>query len=100
MKIIIFSTFLLALAYSRSSWSEDSVVTKSSSEVKNMGEMLAQIKLEKKQMENIVDKLVISGRLSPEHAIRAKREIASVKEEDTEEVKLQIMAMLSSRQKN
>ena len=94
MKNIVFTTALVALVFSRASWSDDA------EEVRDMGQMLAQIKLEKKQMDNIVDKLVISGRMSPENAVRAKREIASVKEEDAEQIKSHVVSMLSSRQKN
>lgn len=93
MKLILLSTLLLSL-YSGVLRSEDEV------EVRDMGQMLAQIKLEKKQMENIVDKLVTSGRISPDSAVRAKREIASVKEEDVEQVKMHMVAVINSRQKN
>ena len=68
-------------------------------EVRNMGQMLTQIKLEKKQMESMVDKLVDSGRISPENAVKVRREIASVKEEDAEQVKNHIITIINS-QKN
>lgn len=94
MKFILLPALVLSL-YSGASRSDDDGV-----EVKNIGEMLAQITLEKKQMESIVDKLVVSGRISPDNAVRAKREIASVKEEDVEQVKMHMVAVINSRQKN
>lgn len=94
MRNIVITTALLSLVFSRATWSDEAV------EVRDMGQMLAQIKLEKKQMDDIVDKLASSGRISPENAVRAKREIASVKEEDAEEVKSHVVSMISTRQKN
>jgi hypothetical protein len=69
-------------------------------EVKDMSEMMAQINLEKKQMEDIVNKLVLSGRISKENELMARREIASVKEEDIQEVKLNIISLLSAKPKD
>lgn len=94
MKFILLPVLVLAF-YSGASRSDDDGV-----EVRNMGEMLAQITLEKKQMESIVDKLVDSGRISPDHAVKAKREIASIKEEDAEQVKMRMVSLLSTHQKN
>lgn len=93
MKVILLFSLVLSV-YSGALRSEEVV------EVRDMGQMLAQIKLEKKQMDNIVDKLVTSGRISPDNAARAKREIASVKEEDAEQVKMHMVAVINSRQKN
>lgn len=93
MKFILISALFMSL-YSGVSKSDDGV------EVKDMGQMLAQIKLEKKQMENIVDKLVTSGRITPDNAVRAKREIASVKEEDVEQVKMHMVSLINAHQKN
>lgn len=94
MKISLLLTMLLLSTMPRLAWSEENV------EVKDMGQMLAQINLEKKQMESIVDKLVSSGRLSPTNADKAKREIASVKDDDVEQVKSRMVALMQSRQKN
>ncbi len=87
-------TFLLFSSLSGAVYSEETV------EVKDMGQMLAQITMEKKQMEIIVDKLVSSGRLSTEYAKKAKREIASVKDEDVKDIKMNIVAVLAARSKN
>ena len=87
-------TFLLFSSLSGAVYSEETV------EVKDMGQILAQITMEKKQMEIIVDKLVSSGRLSTEYANKAKREIASVKEEDVKDIKMNIVAVLATRSKN
>jgi hypothetical protein len=69
-------------------------------EVRDMSEMVAQINLEKKQMEDIVNKLVMSGRISKENETMARREIASVKEEDIQEVKLNILSLMAEKSKD
>jgi len=95
MKLIFLSLMLTSLSIIPGVvWSDEGT------EVRDMGEMLAQINLEKKQMESIVDKLVTSGRLSPDYGVKAKREIASVKEDDAEMVKLRMVALIQSHQKN
>ena len=53
----------------------------------NPEEMIQALKLEKKQVETMVDKLVKSGRMSPEDGDKVRREIASVKESDIEQIK-------------
>jgi hypothetical protein len=93
MKNIIIFTLLMSF-YSATGVSAEVV------EAKDMGQMLALIKLEKKQMENIVDKLEASGRISATHAIKAKREIASVKEEDVDHIKLRLVSLISAKQKD
>lgn len=93
MKFLSSLTILLILI-SGAVQSEETV------EVRDMGQMLAQVKLEKKQMEIIVDKLVSSGRLSPDNAVRAKREIASVKEEDAQQIKMNMVSLIELHQKN
>jgi len=56
-------------------------------EIHNMSDMLSRVKLEKKQIEVMVGQLEKSGRLNQEQASKVKRELASVKDEDIEEVK-------------
>lgn len=91
MKIIIIGLGLLfSIGYSNYSHSAEGV------EVRDMSEMLAQINMEKKQMEIIVDKLVETGRITQENGVRAKREIASIKAEDTENLKMELVSLISS----
>jgi hypothetical protein len=52
------------------------------------------LRLEIKQVETIVDTMVMSGRISADEGSRAKREIASVKEDDFEELKSETMKRL------
>jgi polyhydroxyalkanoate synthesis regulator phasin len=56
-------------------------------EVHNTEEMLSSIHLEKKQVEKMVEKMVKSGRISVEEGEKARREIASIKDSDIEDLK-------------
>ncbi len=58
-------------------------------EYKNMLQMMESIKLEKKEVESMVNKLAESGRITYEEASNAKREIASLKDSDLENIKQQ-----------
>lgn len=61
-------------------------------EYKNMEQMLGAIRLEKKQIESMIDKMMTSGRLTQDEGIEAKRSIASVKEDDFEMMKSKMLA--------
>lgn len=65
-------------------------------EIKNMEQMAASIHLEKKQVESMLDKMVVSGRISAEDSVNAKREIASMKDSDLENLKTQAIAVIKS----
>lgn len=56
-------------------------------EYKNMEQMMGSIRLEKKQVEIMLDKMILSGRISEEEGVKAKRELASLKEDDLENLK-------------
>ncbi len=56
-------------------------------EYNNLDQMTGSIRLEKKQVESMLDKLILSGRLSIEEGNKAKREIASLKDNDLENIK-------------
>jgi polyhydroxyalkanoate synthesis regulator phasin len=66
-------------------------------EYKSMEQMMGAIRLEKKQVENMVDLMVVSGRISAEEGSKAKREIASMKENDLENLKSRAVAEVRSR---
>lgn len=68
--------------------------------VHNQEEMLNSIHLEKKQVENMVEKMVKSGRLSVEEGSKVKREIASVKESDFEDIKAIVVKEVARNDKN
>lgn len=59
-------------------------------------EAFGSLNLEKKQVETMVDTMVKSGRFSADEGRRAKREIASVQEEDIEGMQAENVARLNS----
>jgi polyhydroxyalkanoate synthesis regulator phasin len=63
-------------------------------EAKSLVQISDSLRFEKKQVETIVDTMVRSGRISADEGSRAKREIASVKEDDFEELKIETMKRL------
>jgi polyhydroxyalkanoate synthesis regulator phasin len=65
-------------------------------EYKSMEQMMGAIRLEKKQVENMVDLMVVSGRITAEEGSKAKREIASMKENDLENLKSRALAEVKS----
>ena len=66
-------------------------------EYKNMEQMMGSIKLEKKQVESMVEKLAQSGRISKEDASKAKREIASLSDNDLENLKNKAVAEVKNK---
>lgn len=64
---------------------------------KNMEQMMGSIRLEKKQVESMVDKLVASGRINPEEAAKAKRELASMNDNDLENLKNKAIAEVKDK---
>ncbi len=66
------------------------------SDEKSLVQISDSLRLEKKQVETIVDTMVRSGRISADEGSRAKREIASVKDDDFEELKSETMKRLQA----
>lgn len=66
-------------------------------EYKNMEQMMGAIKLEKKQVENMLEKMVNSGRITPEEGQRAKRALASLKEDDLDNLKNKAIAEVKNK---
>lgn len=66
-------------------------------EYKSMEQMMGAIRLEKKQVEGMVDKMVDSGRITAEEGSKAKREIASLKDDDLENLKTRAIAEVKSK---
>jgi polyhydroxyalkanoate synthesis regulator phasin len=64
---------------------------------KNMEQMMGAIRLEKKQVESMVDKLMASGRINPEEAAKAKRELASMNDNDLESLKNKAIAQVKDK---
>ncbi len=66
-------------------------------EYKNMEQMMGSIRLEKKQVEGMLDKMIVSGRISSEEGTEAKRALASMKENDLENLKAMAIAEVKNK---
>ena len=64
---------------------------------KTIDQMLGSLKMEKIQAEIMIEAMAKRGKLNNEEVSRAKREIASIKEEDVEAVKAEALERLSSK---
>jgi polyhydroxyalkanoate synthesis regulator phasin len=93
LKLYSFMSVLLMVSFVSISAADDQV----EAEYKNMEQMMGSIRLEKKQVESMLDKMVISGRISAEEGSKAKREIASMKDNDLENLKTRAIAEVKSR---
>ena len=92
--LLVISTltcFCLSSSFAASD-SKDSV-----EEYKNMEQVMGSIKLEKKQVESMVDKMVASGRISADDASKAKRELASMNDNDFENLKTKAIAEVKDK---
>ena len=86
MKRNQFYCLILIVLYSVSTNSLKAETTEPQ-EYHNMEQMLASLKLEKKQIELMVDKMAESGRITDEEAAKAKRELASFDDGDLNNLK-------------
>jgi energy-converting hydrogenase Eha subunit H len=93
LKLYSFMSVLLMVSFVSISAADDQV----EAEYKNMEQMMGSIRLEKKQVESMLDKMAISGRISAEEGSKAKREIASMKDNDLENLKTRAIAEVKSR---
>lgn len=93
-KFRIFSTLLVSTFISFNLYAAD---PEPEAEYKNMEEMMGSIRLEKKQVESMLDQMMVSGRISAEEGQRAKRAIASMRESDLEKLKIQAIAEVKSK---
>lgn len=66
-------------------------------EYHSLDEMLTAVKLEKIQVETMVDTMVKSGRISNDEGERARRAIASVQEEDLDQIKNEAIVHIKAR---
>ncbi len=73
------------------------VVMASDSEEKSIDQMLGTLKTEKIQAEIMIEAMARRGKLNNDQVTHAKREIASVKEDDIETIKTEALDRLSSR---
>ncbi|MDO9182239.1 MAG: hypothetical protein Q7U04_07510 [Bacteriovorax sp.] len=90
--LFIFSGFLMTISSSPIKAAEADGI-----EYKNMEQMMGAIRLEKKQIEGMLDKMVKSGRITNEEGTKAKREIASIKDNDLEILKTRAIAEVKSK---
>jgi polyhydroxyalkanoate synthesis regulator phasin len=77
----LFSLFS-TVAFAADDLSESNLTTYTSAE-----QYLDSVKLEKKQIENMIDKMIASGRISKEDGQKAKRELASMDEGHLDQLK-------------
>lgn len=70
--------------------------TQAFADTKSIEQMLSSMKFEKRQAEMMINRLVKSGRLNHDEALRAKREIASVQEESLSEMKSEALENINS----
>lgn len=67
------------------------------SEEKSIDQMLGSLKMEKIQAEMMIEAMGRRGKLNNDEVSRAKREIASVKDDDVEAIKAKAVERLSSK---
>lgn len=83
LSLFIISTLLILVSQTQKLQAEEA----KADEYKTMEQMMGAIRLEKKQVESMLDKMVTSGRISKDEAVLAKRELASMKESDLDNLK-------------
>lgn len=66
-------------------------------EYKNIEQMLVSIHWEKKQIESMIDKMIISGRISSEEGKEAKNSIANIQDSDLEKIKTKLIAEVKAK---
>jgi len=89
LRCLIFTSLIL--------FSTKQLMAQDEIEYKNMEQMLGSIRLEKKQIESMIDMMIASGRLSKAEGNEARRSIASIKEDDLENMKSRLIAEAKSR---
>ncbi len=85
----LFSLMILVAFSATESNAADATSADIDKEYHSLDQMLSEVRLEKMQVEAMVETMVKSGRLSADEGDKARREIASVKEDDIEEIKSQ-----------
>jgi hypothetical protein len=66
-------------------------------EYKNMEQMIESVHFEKKQIEDMLQKMIDSGRVSNEDGKKAKKELNEIKNKDIENLKIHFLADLKKR---
>lgn len=84
--------FFMVIAFCSSTAFADDIV-----EEKSIDQMLGSLKIEKMQAELLIETMAKRGKLNSDEVSRAKREIASVKEEDEKSFKAEALERLSSK---
>ncbi len=91
------SLFLLLSIFFVSNFETLKAEDQMDTEYKNMEQMMGAIRLEKKQVENMLDKMAASGRFSAEDVSKAKRELASMNDNDLESLKTKAIAEVKNK---
>lgn len=87
----------LALAFMLNALCSFSAFAENVSEEKTIDQMLDSLKIEKMQAELLIETMARRGKLNKDEATKAKREVASVKENDEKVFKAEAIERLSSK---
>ena len=79
--------FFILSIFSSSIFGNDDSFDSTQSSFTSPEQYLDSVKLEKKQIENMIDKMVASGRISKDDAQKAKRELASMDDGHLDQLK-------------
>ena len=79
--------FFVLSIFSTIACSADDLSDNNLSSYTSAEQYLDSVKLEKKQIENMIDKMIASGRISKEDGQKAKRELASMDEGHLDQLK-------------
>jgi hypothetical protein len=93
------STLLMVIAvYSVTTiYASDESQEEKNQEDKSIDQMLASLKMEKIQADLLIEAMARRGKLDSDQVSHAKREVASIKEEDVQDLKAQAIERLSSK---
>jgi hypothetical protein len=83
----LFSYIVLLSIFSTSIFASDDSLESTQTSFTSPEQYLDSVKLEKKQIENMIDKMVASGRISKDDAQKAKRELASMDDSHLDQLK-------------
>lgn len=95
MKKLTMLVMILSICSSAQVFAEDDREDKK--EEQSIDQMLGSLKIEKLQAELMIETMANRGKLNNDEAAKAKREIASVKEEDEKNFKAEARERLSSK---
>lgn len=90
-------SFLIGMLGIFNVWAESPKENKNQDDFSNSDQMLVSIQLEKKQVDSIIDKMILSGRISSDEGKEAKRFLANRQESDLEIIKSKLIAKVNAK---